>query len=371
MSGTDTTKFLGVYRERIQRPRFFSSSLFFDTPKNAFHNSDKVEYDIIRQGQKIAVPVPTANSGYRRVEKKKSVNKDWAPIVFKVATSINAGELNRRFPGRNPYEDPDMAEAAAVLVLDQVEEIETEIRDAMEVHCAELLQTGTITPKDENNATVGTSYNFFPLDGTGTLASGDLIVTTGTEWHTEGTSGDPLSDLETLAGNMRKRGYNPNRLVFGTSAWQRFLANPVVLERYNLLKANFGTLEQSEDATGGTRQGRMNIGDYMFELWTYGGTYEKPYGSAITPYLATDKVVMTAPGRRIHTFGGIARFEGVGDQQALSYLPRRLSFVEEGFDISIFAYFDNPRENLIVCLGTRYLPVPISIDSFGCLDVAP
>jgi hypothetical protein len=370
MTGTATIRYLGAYRERVQRPRFFSSPMFFQTPPNAVHNADTVEYDIIRQGQKIAVPVPDAKAGARRIEVKKSVNKGWAPIVYKYESSVNAAELTRRFPGKTPYDDVQMAAAASELAMDQIDTIQTWIRDAIEVHCAELMQTGTITPKDENNDTVGEAYNFFPLDATGTLASGDLIITSGvTAWAADGATGNPLGDLGTLGENMRKRGYNPVGCAFGTTAWQRFLANTTVKERYNLLNANFGTLAAASDPTGATRQGRINIGDYLFELWTYGGMYEKPYGAAMTPYLDAGNVVMWAEGRRIMTFGGISRFEQAANQQALAFLPRRMSFPELGFDISLFAYFTPDAENLVLCAGTRVLPVPISIDSFACITV--
>ena len=371
MTGTATIRYMGAYRERVQRPRFFSSPLFFQTPPVAFHNADTVEYDIIRQGQKIAVPVPSATAGPRHIEIKKSVNKSWAPIVYKYQTSVNAAELNRRFPGKTPYDDVNMAAAAGELVMDGIDTIQTWIRDAIEVHCSELMQTGTITPKDENNDTVGSSYNFFPLDATGTVASGDLIITSGvTAWATDGSTGDPITDLSGLAQNMRKRGYNPTRLIFGTSAWERFIHNADVKTRMDLLRANFGTMSQATDPTGATRWGTFSIGDYSFELWVYGAMYELPYGSTMTPYLGANNVVMTAEGRRILTFGEIARFEGVGNQQALSYLPRQMTFQQEGFALSLFAYFDQGCENLIVTAGTRVLPVPISIDSCACITVA-
>lgn len=371
MSGTDTVRMLSVYEQKLDRPRFFTS--YFETPPENFHNSDTVEYDIIRHGQDIAVPVPDVTSGPRNIEEKKSVNKSWTPIVFNYEARIGAAEVRKRTAGKDPYEDPQAGAALTRLAFGHASKIESMIRDATEQMCAQILQTGTITCKDDANMTVAGPYNFFPLDATGTLASGDLIVTTGTEWAADGASGTPISDLQTLSNNMRDRGYNPRRAIFGVTAWQRFLANATVQKHADFRRVNLIDVNPTPAPEGATRQGTYMIGDYDYEFFTYNGTYKAPYGGAITPYLAADKVVLmaNAPGGLQLTFGGIDYFEQAVDDRALPYLPRQMNFSAGGFGMSMYAYFTKDAKTLVINVGTRVLPVPKAIDSFACIDIAP
>jgi len=357
---------LPVYKQRLERPRFFTS--LFQTPEANFHNNDTVEYDIIRQGQDIAVAVVSQTSGSRRFEVKTSVNKGWNPVTYLYETSINAAEINKRMPGNTTFDEVDFQEAATDLSLDAVQKLETMIRDAIELDCAEVMQTGTLTKKDESNNTIGDAYDFAPLDATGTIASGDLMVTTATDWAADGATGDPLGDLEGLADNMRARGYNPVKAVFGSQAWTYFLKNSTVLARFNLLNANFGQLQLSPEMSGASRVGNMMIGTYPMELWVSKATYKNPYGGAVTPYMTTDKVLLVADARRDLTFGGISKFPNAIDQRATALLPPRMSFPGAAFDISLAAYFDLPGRNLTISGGTRPLPIPTAIDSFACLD---
>ena len=321
----------------------------------------------------IAVAVPAPESGARRVEVKKSVNKDWPPIVFKYETSINANEIKKRFPGFNPYEDPQANAAAIDLAFRGVRKIETMLRDAIEELCSQVLTTGTITATDENGATVAGPINFFPLDATGTLASGDLIVTTGTAWATDGSTGAPVSDLQSLASNMRARGYSPRRAIFGSSAWQRFLANADVQTTGDLRRINLVDINPQPNETSATKLGTYALNDDVLDFYTYAGVYKAPNGGASTPYLATDKVVLMAdePGGLELTFGSIARFEQAVDTRALPLLPSQMSFAQGGFGMSLYAYFTPDAQNLVICAGTRVLPIPAAIDSFACIDVAP
>jgi hypothetical protein len=372
MTGTDTIRMLSVYEQEVARPRYIST--WFETPADCFHDSTTVEYDIIRNGQDIAVPVPSAESGPRLMEETTSVNKGWTPITFKYESRISAGEVKKRLAGQDPYTDPAAGVALSQIVFRRARKLENMLRDAVEELCSQVVQTGTITAADDANQTVAGPYNFFPLDASGTLASGDLIVTTGTEWAADGATGDPIGDLLTLSNNMRDRGYNPTQAIFGQTAWQRFLANTKVKDHANFRRVNLIDVNPTPAPEGATRQGMYAINDYAYEFFTYNGTYKKPYGGTITPYLAVDKVVLRAPtpgGLRL-TFGEIDYFEQARDARALPYLPRmQFNSPSTRFGMTMYAYFTPDQQTLVISCGTRVLPIPVAIDSFACIDMVP
>ncbi len=370
MSDESTTKMVSVYEQTLDRPRYFSSH--FATTPDSFHNADKVEYDVVRQGQDIAVPVPDATSGPRLVEEKKWVNYELTPVVFNYEARIAASEVRKRTAGRNPYEDPIAGKILTNLAFRHARKIESMIRDGIEQMCAQILTTGTITCVDDANATVAGPYNFYPLDASGTLASGDLIVTSGTtEWAVGGGSGDPIDNIQTLSDNMRARGYNPKRAIFGASAWQRFMANTTVQAHANFRRVNLVDINPTPAPEGATRLGTFMVGENAFEFFTYNGTYKAPYGGTITPYLGSTTVVLMAdaPGGLQMTFGAIDYFEQAVDTNALPYLPRQMNFAQGGFGMSMYAYFTKDAKTLVINVGTRVLPLPKAIDSFASLYV--
>jgi len=366
MSSESTTKLIRLYEQRIGRPRWFSG--FFKSPPNNFHTTEKVEIDIIRAGQQVAVPVQNLRSGARKIDLSQFVNKAYTPAVYKYESTVAAVDLMDRAAGVDPFTDPVFNANATNRAFRSVRKMEDMIRDGVELMASQVMQTGTITLVDENGDTIE-SYDFQPKDATGTLGSGDLIVTTGTTWATDGSTGNPISDLETLADNQRATGYDPKRLIFGDSAWIRFLANTTVVQRYNLINASFGRIAPETRGSGATWQGTFSIGSYTFELWTYNATYAHPQTGTITRYMDTDKVVMMADGELDLTWGAIPTIEAARDQRALAFLPPRMSFGAAGLDLTLGAYFTQDAQNLVVSVGARPLTIPTAIDSIAVIDV--
>lgn len=369
MSDVGTQKLLKVYEQRIGRPRFFSSR--FASPPENFHSTEKVEIDVIRQGQHIAIPVVNMKSGARKMSLDDFVNKSLTPAVFKYEVPLAAADLITREPGVDPYTDPVWATAATRRIFRAVRKLEDMFRDGIELMAAQVMTTGVLSLVDDANATVF-SLDFEPKDGSGTLASGDLIVTTGTTWGTDGTTGAPLSDLGTLVGNMAACGYDATDACFGSSALQRFLANADVKAELNMLKFDAGQIQMQGQPPGGgaARVGQMVIGGRLLRLWTYSGTYTHPYSGARTAYLHTDKVVIwdeTAP--RDLTWGEIPKFPAPAGQAQLPFLPSRMSFGEQGLDLQMGGYVTQDLQNMIISCGCRPLPIPTAIDSFACIDV--
>jgi hypothetical protein len=369
MSGTGTTKLIKAYEQRIQRQRFFSS-LFASPPEN-FHSTDKVEIDVIRQGQHVAIPVPDMDAGPRRMSMDDFVNKAFTPTVFNYDLNMSAANLRTREPGVDPYTDPVWATAATRRVFRLLGKAETMFRDGIEVMASQVMTTGQIALVDDGNNSVF-ALNFEPKDATGTLASGDLIVTVDTEWAADGSAGAPLTDCETLFGNVAAQGYDVTDVALGSTALQRFLKNPDVLTQLNLLRADFGNINPAGQPPGGgaARVGRMVIGGYDVRLWSYNATYLHPYTGTVTRYLPANKIVAwDASAPRDLTWGEIPLLPAAPGQQQLSFVPSRLSYGKAGMDFQVVAYVTQDRKNLVVNIGCRPLCIPTAIDSFACMTV--
>lgn len=358
MSDASTKHFLSLYQEEAEAPAFLSG--FFRTPPENFYNSEKVEMDVVRDDEDIAIPVQDIAAGGRKNEASKYVNKGYLPPVFKEEVSISAHDLLKRQPGNNPFQDPAYLAAATEVVFSASRKLERKIRRSIELMCSQIFSTGEISILDES------SNEMFEADF---KPKSTHFVTVGTTWSADGTAGNPLADLENLAVVVRRDGKKqPTKLSFGTVAMQRFLANAKVLARLDNRNMTMGQVAPQVRGQGATFMGWVWIGQYRLEMWMYDGFYRDPISGDFKPYVAEDHVLMTCDGARLDlTFGNIPHLARP-EQRALAFLPR-LSMSERGMDLIPNAWLTPDGLGLTVQIAARPLPIPTAIDTIGRLDV--
>ena len=362
MSDKSNARMLDLYMEEAEAPLFLSG--MFQSPPRNFFSTEKVEIDVIRDEEDVAIVIKDLATGAHMNESSKYVNKSFTPPIFKEAAAINAFDMIKRQAGQTPFEDPNFALNATTQAFAVFRKLERKIRRSIELMCSQVLQTGTVTLTD------AAGVDLYTLDF-GSKTS--HMATVGTAWATNGSTGTPLADLEALASVVRRDGKkNPNKLTFGASAWSRFLANADVQKRLltNLNSMGMGQLAPVSRGQGATFQGFIILGNYRFEMWTYDGWYKHPVTGVLTPYLSDDNVVMTSDGRLDLAYGAIPRIVGP-DARALPFLPSRMSSPGGGLDLSINAWVTSDGESLMVSAGTRPLVIPTAIDTFARLDVTP
>lgn len=358
MSDTSTTRMLDMYMEDASAPGFLST--FFRTPPKNFHRSEKVEIDVLRGEPRLAIPVPSVSSDPRRHESSKYVNKGFTPPVYDLQASLSAFSGLKRRPGRDPFEDPDFLADVAEEAMREARELEMMIRRSVEYQCARVFQAGAFTLVDETGATI------YTIDFE---AKTTHLATVGTTWALDGLTGAPLDDLAALAAVVRRDGKkNPDTLIFGTSAAQRFLANTQVRAQLDNRRMEIGLIQPAARA-GATSMGFIWIGQYRFELWTYDDEYIDPVTGNSTPYIDTDNVVMLSSGGRLDlTFGELPMF-APPEARAAQILPPRMSSPALGLDLSTNAWVSPDGKHLHFSCGTRALAIPTAIDTFARLNV--
>lgn len=360
MSDASNQVMLRRYEERqAQVPMFLSG--FFRSPPENFHTTEKVEIDILRNDPHVAVPVPTMGTGARRVEASHYVNKGFTPPIYELETSIGATEQMRRQPGQDPFQSPDFLANAVNQSFRHMRILEDMIRRAVELQASQVLQSGTVDLQDEDTQSVYT-LNYEPKSS--------HFVTVGTDWAQDGSTGDPLQDLQDLAEVIRRDGrLEPTDLIFGAGAWNRFAANEEVKNRLDNRRMDFGMLRPETRGTGATFMGFIWAGAYRFNLWVYKDTYIDPATGDHVPYVGDDRVIMMNPQARLDlSFGAIPRIVPP-DAQARQFLPPRMSLPERGFDLSTNVWIAPNGKSVMLEAGTRPLCIPTAIDTFGALDV--
>jgi hypothetical protein len=363
MSGSTTKHFISAYLQMAQPMMFLTG--FFQSPAENFHNSEEVEIDIVRSDEDVAIVVQDLSTGYRMNTEDLYTNKSFKPPVYKEAVPINSHDLIKRMPGENPFKSPNFRGNVILRFFKAITKVERKIRRALEVQASQVLQTGTITLTDETGA---------PLYTIDYKPKATHFPTAGTTWGTAGA--DIYGDLQALSTVIRNDGLtNPNQLLMGEKAFEALIQDPQSQERFDNRRINTGALGMMEvRGDGGQFRGVIEVGNYKFDVYTYGAKFKDPVTGLKRDYIDTGKVVMRATGGRMDaTFGSIPNIGNlIGHQNAakalLPELPGRMKNQKGSMDLFTNAWLSNDGAQLFGGVGARPLLIPTAIDTYGCLD---
>lgn len=361
MSGATTKRMIRAYQQMAQ-PMLFLSGLFQSPPEN-FHTSEEVEIDIVRSDEDISIVIQDLSTGYRMNSEDLYTNKGFKPPIHKEALPINSFDLIKRMPGRNPFESPDFRANVILRLFNGMTKIERKVRRAVELQASQVLQTGQVTLTDINGVALYT-LNYNP--------KASHFPTAGTAWGAAGAT--PVSDINALAEVIRGDGLaDPDQLIMGVDAFEAFISDAEVQKRFDNRRFDLGTISPMEmRGNGGSYRGVVEIGNYRYDVWTYGGRYKNPQTGVSTPFMDPSKVVVRASsGRMDATFGAIPNIGtlmGAQATQLLPELPGRISNAEGGMDLFTNAWLSQDGEQLFGGVGARPLMIPTAIDTFGCLE---
>lgn len=361
MSDASTRKLIAMYMEEAEAPLFLSG--FFRSPPQNFHTSEMIEIDIDRDEEDIAIVVTDLSTGARLNESSLYTNKGFTPPVFDEKGPISAYSLLKREGGRSPFMDPEFGAHATRQAFRLFRKLEKKIRRSIEVMASQVLQSGKLTLIDQTGTALYT-LDFQP--------KATHFPTVTTDWGTVNAGGDrtddPLGDLASLARVVRRDGKRkPNRLVFGTQAFEHFISHPKVNERLDNRSMQLGQVAPEMRGEGATFQGWVWIGHYRFEMWTYDGFYKHPQSGDLVDYVDENNVIMLSDGGRLDLSYGAIPLIGERDPRALPFLPPRMSSSDLGLDLTTNAWITEDNKQLMVSAGTRPLTIPTAIDTFGCL----
>ncbi len=357
MSDEITRRMLAAYESNAQPTLFISG--FFSSPQANFHTTEEVEFDIIRSDEDVAVAVQDLSVGYRENSDDLYTNKSLAPPIFKESVSLNAFDLLKRMPGDDPFKSPNFRANIVTRMFSKMQKIERKIRRAMELQASQVLQTGIADLVDANGNTIFT-VDYKP--------KATHFVTAGTAWNAGGaTISENINDLAEVIRNDGLE--DPDQLIMGVDAFEAFIKDPAIQTRYDNRRIDLGTISPMQmRGKGGNFRGIVEIGNYRYDIWTYGGRYKPADGSAKVQFLTPASCIVRASGARLDaTFGAIPNFSRLmgGARNLIPELPRRLTSTSGGMDLFTNVWMSNDGEQLFGGVGARPLMIPTAIDTFG------
>lgn len=357
MSDAITRVMLEAYKQDLPPTMFLSGQ--FQSPRRNFHNSEEVEFDIVRSDEEIAVAIQDLSAGARLNSADTFTNKSFKPPIYKEKGPINAHTLLQRIPGQDPFQAVDFQANAIQRGMDLSIKLQSKIIRSVEYQSSQVLTIGIVTLIDQNGAAVY-SIDYKP--------KATHFPTAGVAWSSG--SSTKLDDLSSLFSIVRQDGLNDvDMIIMGETSFELFIKDTSVLERFdNRRIAGEGIVPLERMGNGGIFRGVVEIGNYKVDIWTYNGRYKHPQTGVSTKYIPDEKVVVKSSGARMDaTFGGIPRI-GAPDPRIPAGLLNRVSIPGQMFDMQLNAWITNDGETMFVQAGTRPLMIPTAIDTYGCLD---
>jgi hypothetical protein len=350
---------LAVYKQSALPTRFLSA-MFQSPPKN-FYDQMKVEIDIVRDDEDVAVAVTDVSTGYRMNSADVFTNKEFTAPAFKEAFPLNAFKLYNRMPGQDPFADLNFRANILSQMIDGMVKIERKIRRAIELQASQVLQTGTATLTDENGDSIYT-IDYSP--------KATHFPTASTTWGE--SSDDPLGDLSSLANVIRNDGLDDVvRCIMGEDSFEQFIQDTNVIQRFDTRRADLGALRPfRQDSNGGQYRGTVEIGTVKLDIWTYGGRYKSAETGSKIKFVDDGSVIMMTDKPRLDaTFGSIPNIgQLIGGGRLFPELPGRFANSSGGIDLFTNIWMSVDGENLFGGVGARPLLIPTAIDQYGCLD---
>jgi hypothetical protein len=303
--------------------------------------SDLVSIEFYRGRQKLA-PFCSRYSKGTAVARERSKASLFAPPFVKPNRMLHADDLLTKNigGGRNANAtDRD----AQMLVLDQ-QELDNSISRTENWMCSQLLFSGVVKCLDGDTGEIVAEIDYGPISRT----------VTAKPWS-DPTS-DPLADLKAAQRLVTGAcGFVADLIVMGKDAGDAFEANTKVLESYNKVHIQPGTLT-SELAAYGV----VSIGTWRgLTLYVSEEQYEKTDGTMA--YFVPPKEVLVAATSVQGTmaYAGIAQANDDGNGMQV-YAGRRVPLV----------YWDQSGEDYRrLRLSSRPIPIPGNTDSWTVLQV--
>jgi len=358
MSTESTKHMISAYEQTIS-PTMFLSGLF-RSPAENFYASESVEIDIERDDEDVSIVIQDLSAGGRNNAADLYTNKEFKPPIHDEKGPINAWDLIKRNPGDNPFQAPDFQRNATARAMKLNAKMLKKIQRAIELQASQLLTTGKLELGDGTNV-------LYELDYKPKTAH---FPTASVAW--DDASNDMTNDLLSLANVIRNNGkQDPDQIIMGEGSFEAMVRDPEMRKRYETRRIDLGTIAPMQmRGQGGNYRGTLEIGNYRYDIWTYGGRYKAPGSGTITNYLPDDKVVMrSSTGRLDATFGAIPMIVQP-ENRVLPFLPSRVSLTGRGTDMFMDAWVGEGNKQVFTSVAARPLLIPTAIDTYGCLDTA-
>lgn len=356
MSNATTKHMADVYMQ--EAPVAMALSSLFEARARNYYTSETIEFDIEREGEDVAPVLTDIKNGFTKFALDEYTNKEFKAPVIKERFSLNTYDMIKRQAGQISFTDPNYRANAMSQFMKHMQFGGKRQRRTIELMASQILQTATVTLKDDEGA------DAYTIDFKGKATH---FPTSATAW-TDAVNCTPVNDLESLCDVIHTDGQSmPDRTIFGKSAWTNFINSEQVQKLLDNRRINIGGVDPETPRPGMRYMGYIDLTGYRLNLYTYKGEYKDVKAAANARYVEDNKVIVLSENMRLDaTYGAIPQIVPP-EARAMSFLTGRMPMASIGMDFTTNAWVSADGEAVHGSIGSRPLLIPTSIDRFGCL----
>lgn len=355
MSTTATKHMAKSYVQ--EAPTSMALSGMFKADARNYYSSETIEFDIEREGEDVAPVLTDIKNGATKFALDEYTNKEFKAPVMKEQFSINAFDMMKRQFNQNTFTDPNFRANAMTQFMKHMRFGGKRQRRTMEVMASQILQTATVTLKDEKGDPV------YTIDFKGKATHFPTFTTAWTD-HANAT---PIANIKSLCDVINTDGQSrPKEVWLGDGAYENMLQCEEFIKYTDTSHVKIMNIEPRDIPNGATYMGTLIATGYRLEIYTYRGEYKDVGAPSNARYLNDSSVLVIAENCRLDaTFGSIPQIVPP-ESRAMSFLTGRMPMSSIGMDFTTNAWVALDGESITGSLASRPLLIPTSIDRFGC-----
>jgi hypothetical protein len=306
---------LQAFADRYVKPKSWLKDTFFPTTAMEMFSTEAILLDEIKHSRKAA---PFVISGSKDIGRDSFTTDEYTPPRIAPSRTMRIDDLKKRYAGEaifNSEKNPGLR--AAMMTIKDLTDLDEMITRREEIMCAETLLTNGcvmkhIDPDSENTTTHTLKF----YDGVN-----DQIYTPSTTWSNP--DADIFNDLNEMINFVTGKGNEVEMLLVGQSVADAIMRNNQVYSWLKNERFNMGNVAPRALPNKVTEICKLNIYGKWISVIRYSETYENDDG-VDTPYIPTDKAILTAPGCGKGYYGGVTQLED-GNPEFQHYQSRRVT----------------------------------------------
>jgi hypothetical protein len=325
----------------------------FTTPRENIFDGTQVVFDLETVKEELALE-RERGTGYNRVKATNWDEHTYTPPYYAEEMPLSAQRYNVRSFGQNEF---DVMMSKSELLSRDIVINSARLLDKMdrtrEKQVCDFFSEGSFTP------TVGTALSLGADSGNTAQVS--------TSWSN--VAATAIDDIASLAENVRKTGKTePNKLVFGDTAWSNFRKNTQVKAELDNRRFEGPGLMTAEKVNGGylVYHGQMTIKNFVFDLYTHSGVYQNNAGT-YSKYISADYVLCIGPGTYENFYAGLDVLIDAPDNLRRIFTNAESLVERQAMQFSVNLVTDKKRKTVSILAESSFIAIPKSINTFGRL----
>lgn len=339
--GLFTKALVDVYKEKNMPMNFLRS--FFRTVEE---DTKEVSIEVQRGTEKVAVDVLRGTEGNMNQFTQSSEKIIVPPYYREGFPMTDLDFYDRLFGERDQSVEVRTFSRWLEKATEKITECRYKIERAYEKQIADVFSSGVVSLQNSTNIDFKRK-------------AGSMVDLGGSDYWDQAST-DPIADLQAGAKFLRTVGKMQGgvvNVIMGDSALAAFLNNTAVQNRADIRNFSLDNITGPQrNALGGVLHGRVTIGSWEANIWSYPEYYD--VSSTSTPYISDNEVIMLPTQPRFTlAFGSVPMI--MRDERNAEF-PEFITNQRAAYAVG--NYLDTRGEKHIIDVKSAGIAIPVAVD---------